>query len=105
MWRGRRRGTDPYAVILLMQLAQQIAQLERKPPVTLAAIAGARSTCQRVRLATLQVFRNLIHTEQLPNVCMVPCFCLQHASWLTTMSSYRPHSDHHQYSMLVCSLT
>lgn len=42
MYRGRRgrRGADPYATLLLVQLLQQIAQLERKPPVTLAAIAG-----------------------------------------------------------------
>lgn len=38
----RRRGhhQQPYAVILALQLVQQIANLRRKPPLTLALIAG-----------------------------------------------------------------
>lgn len=40
--RGRGRGYNrqPYAVILALQLVQQIANLRRKPPLTLALMAG-----------------------------------------------------------------
>lgn len=42
MYRGNRRrgGTDVYMTLLLAQLLQRIAQLEYKPPLTLAVIAG-----------------------------------------------------------------
>lgn len=38
--RGRGYHRQPYAVILAVQLVQQIANLRRKPPLTLAMIAG-----------------------------------------------------------------
>lgn len=46
MFRGRRggyggpRGVDYYVVLLFAQLAQQVARMENKPPITLALIAG-----------------------------------------------------------------
>lgn len=50
MWRGmyhgvygqgrRRGGADIYTLMLLAQLFQRIGALERKPPVTLAVMAG-----------------------------------------------------------------
>ena len=61
MWRGgRRRGTDPYAVLLLVQLGQQIAQLERKPPVTLAVIAGMHVRCRDAGSASLKLLLTYI---------------------------------------------
>jgi hypothetical protein len=48
--RGRRaaygRGIDAYVMLLFVQLAQQIHQMENKPPVTLALMAGARAACE-----------------------------------------------------------
>lgn len=38
--RGRGYHRQPYAVILALRLVQQIANLRRKPPLTLALIAG-----------------------------------------------------------------
>jgi hypothetical protein len=56
MWasgqRGRRGaygrgGADAYAILLLAQLAQRVAQMESKPPVTLGLMAGAPRGLQR----------------------------------------------------------
>jgi len=64
MWRGRqgrRRQTDPYALILLVQLAQQIAQMERKPPVTLAAIASMLPAPHQLHVPLQYVLCNKWH--------------------------------------------
>lgn len=82
MWRGRRRGsTDPYAVIIFFRLAQQIAQLENKPPVTLAAIAGwdqiNRSAGNSGILACCTLLRDGHHTDTCRFVLVAPlaaCF-------------------------------
>lgn len=44
MFQRRRPPRDPLFVLLLAQLAQQVLQLEHKPPVTLALMAGTSTT-------------------------------------------------------------
>ncbi len=61
---GGGYGHNPrnsYAMILALQLANQIYQLEHKPPVTLALLAGRHGFCPRLPSPVLSDLKHRGH--------------------------------------------
>jgi hypothetical protein len=61
----QRRGLDAYAILLFVQLWQQIQSLEYKPPVTLGLIFGGYLAILSFRLHKLLLNLVITLVEQL----------------------------------------
>uniref|UniRef100_A0A7S2TY11 Peptidase S54 rhomboid domain-containing protein n=1 Tax=Lotharella oceanica TaxID=641309 RepID=A0A7S2TY11_9EUKA len=86
---GRRRGQiDPRMMMLLMQLGRQIANLEYKPPATLALMA----------LNSAVYLYEFSLPFRVPDVCMHPAKILFGGDWKRlVLSAFYHADDYHLY--------